>query len=239
MKLIIKNKPADLHHKLVGLKKDINGTFGNLSKELKSELLKSLLDEQSFICAYCMQKINEKNATIEHIIGQNYIDENDNKLGEQNQLNYHNLLAVCNGKSCNKELHCDKNRANYQQKNPKRRLFVTPLENRIVQNIKFTPKGMVYYDEFTEIKEIEKLKDYDSLNEIENIKYDIQKVLNLNCENLKGQRLNLIDALKKFTNNWQNKERVRKKLDEYSSNPSSKFSQVVIYHLSKKLKSNN
>lgn len=235
MKLIVKNKPSNLHHSLVEFKKDINGTYSNLTSKLKSELLEALLKEQNYFCAYCMQKIDVINATIEHIIGQGYIDNNDNKLGEQNQLNYDNLLAVCKGKSCNNDLHCDKSRAYYQQLSPKRKLFITPLENRIIQNIRYNSKGMIFYDNFKEIESIEKLSNYENLNEVDNIRYDIQKVLNLNCNNLKQQRVNLINALKKFTNNWSNKERIRKKFDEYTSNPSHEFSQVAIYHLSKKL----
>lgn len=232
MKLIVKNKPSSLHHKLVEFKKDVNGTYPNLTDELKTELLEALLKEQNFLCAYCMQKINLQNATIEHIIGQKYIDGDGNKLGEQNQLNYDNLLAVCEGESCHRELHCDKSRSNYQKNRP---LFVTPLENRIIQNIKFTSKGMIFYDSFTEIEEIEKLKDYNSLSEIENIKYDIQKVLNLNCDNLKQKRINLINALKIFTKHWSDRGRIRKKLNEFIANPSNEFSQLAIYYLSKKL----
>ncbi len=235
MKLISKNKPSFLHHKIVEFKQGINGIYPNLTDELKTELLEALLKEQNFLCAYCMQKINLQNATIEHIIGQKYVDEDGNKLGEQNQLNYDNLLAVCNGKSCNKEEHCDTNRSKFQKKYPQRKLFITPLENRIMQNIKFTPQGMIFYDKFTAIEEVEKLSNYENLSEMENIKYDIQKVLNLNCNNLKERRLNIINALKIFTKNWSDKERIRKKLNEHISNPSNEFSQVAIYYLTKKL----
>jgi len=235
MKLIVKNKPASLHHKLVKFKQDINGTYPNLTDELKTELLEALLKEQNYLCAYCMQKINLQNATIEHIIGQKYVDEDGNKLGEQNQLNYDNLLAVCNGKSCNKEEHCDTNRSRFQKKYPKRKLFITPLENRIMQNIKFTSKGMIFYDSFTEIEEIEELKEYTSLSEIENIKYDIQKVLNLNCNNLKEKRAIFINVLEKQTNYWSNKKKIKELYDQFISNPSNEFSQVAIYHLAKKL----
>lgn len=236
MKLIVKNKPTSLHHKLVEFQKDINGTYPNLTKEIKDNLLESLLEEQGYICAYCMQKINETNSTIEHIIGQNFFDENANNLGEQNQLNYDNLVAVCEGKSCKDNLHCDKSRANYQKYRP---LYVNPLENRIIQNIKFSEKGFVYYKDFLEIEEIEKLKEHTSLNEDSNIKYDLQKVLNLNCENLKLKRVYLINALKRLTKDWSNQEKIKKELDKYSKKSNNKYeelSQVAIYFLSKKLK---
>jgi len=239
MKLIVKNKTSKGFHRLQELKRK-SGTYENVKNDvskndfIRDEVLTSLLEEQGYLCAYCMQKINETNSSIEHIIGQKYV-EDEVELGKENQINYDNLLAVCEGKSCKNDLHCDKSRANYQQKNPKRKLFVTPLENRIMQNIKFTSKGMIFYDSFTEIKEIEKLQDYNNLSEIENIKYDIEKVLNLNCDNLKQKRINLINALKIFTKNWSDKGRIRKKHNEYTSNPSNEFSQVAIYHLNKKL----
>jgi uncharacterized protein (TIGR02646 family) len=239
MKLIVKNKTSKGFHRLQELKRK-SGTYENVKNDvskndfIRDEVLTSLLEEQGYICAYCMQKINETNSSIEHIIGQKYV-EDEVELGKENQINYDNLLAVCEGKSCHKEEHCDTNRSKFQNKYPQRKLFITPLENRIMQNIKFTSKGMIFYDSFTEIKEVEKLSDYENLSETENIKYDIQKVLNLNCDNLKQKRINLINALKIFTKNWSDKERIRKKLNEHISNPSNEFSQVAIYHLAKKL----
>ncbi len=239
MKLIVKNKPTPLHHKLVEFKKGINGTFPNLTRDIKDDLLKALLEEQGYICAYCMQKINETNAQIEHIIGQRYIDENGNNLGNQNQLNYDNLIAVCQGKSCVEGEHCDSNRSKFQKDCPQRKLFVNPLENRLMQNIRFTPKGMIFYKDFIEIEKIDNLKEYKKLDEDSNIRYDLQKVLNLNCENLKVKRINLINALKKYTKNWSNQEKIRKELTKYSSKSNNKYEelcQVAIYILNKKLK---
>jgi uncharacterized protein (TIGR02646 family) len=225
-----------LHHKLVEFQKDINGTYPNLTGEIKGDLLKALLEEQGYICAYCMQTINENNSSIEHIIGQSFTDENGDKLGEKNQLNYENLLAVCEGKSCKDNLHCDKSRANYQKDRP---LFASPLQHKIIQNIKFSEKGLIYYKDFLEIEEIEKLKEHTSLNEDLNIKYDLQKVLNLNCENLKLKRFYLINALKRLTKDWSNQEKIKKELEKYLSKTNNKYeelSQVAIYFLSKKLK---
>lgn len=236
MKLIVKNKPTSLHHKLVEFQKDINGTYPNLTAPLKQELLKALLEEQGYICAYCMQKINETNSTIEHIIGQSFIDEDGNKLGEENQLNYDKLLVVCEGKSCKDNLHCDKSRAVYQKNRP---LYANPLQNRIIQNIKFSEKGMIYYKDFLEIEKIEELKKHDELDENSNIKYDLQKVLNLNCENLKLKRVSLFNALRRVTKGWTNQEKMKKELDKYlqkSNNEYEEMYQVAVYFLSKKLK---
>lgn len=241
MKLIIKNKTSKGFHRLKKLERE-SGTYENVKNDvskndyIRDEVLTSLLEEQGYLCAYCMKEITLDSSSIEHILGQKYIKD-DVAIGIEHQINYDNLLAVCDGRSCNDNLHCDKSRANYQKNRP---LFVTPLENRIMQNIKFSETGMIYYKEFLEIEKIEELKVHTSLDEDSNIKYDLQKILNLNCENLKQKRSSLINVLKRLTDNWSNKEKVKKELDKYSSKSNNKYkelSQVAIYFLSKKLKS--
>lgn len=83
------------------------------------------------------------------------------------------------------------------------------------------------------------MKNYNELDEDSNIKYDLQKVLNLNCDNLKSKRINLINALKRFTKNWSNQDRIKKELVKYScksNNQYEELTQVAIYFLSKRLK---
>lgn len=238
MKLIVKNKPQTVHFKLKKIIDD-GGDYSNLKNNvsksdfIRDEVLGALLNEQHGLCAYCMKKITLSDATIEHIIGQKYVDNSGVEIGKENQLVYENFLAVCDGKSCNKNLHCDKSRANYQKTRP---LFANPLENRIMQNIKFSNKGVVYYkDSSNKIEDIEKNKDYTLCDEDPNIKYDIQVVLNLNCQNLKEKRESILKALKRYTNNWSNNLKIQKKYDEYSANHNLEFSQFVLYHLKKKL----
>lgn len=235
MKHILKNRSSKGYHRLTALKRK-NGTYEDVKNDkskndyIRDKIINSLLEEQDFQCAYCMKSINLENTFIEHIIGQKYI-KNRIEIGKQNEINYDNFLAVCDGKSCKDELHCDKSRANYQKERP---LFSNPLQKRIMENIKFTNKGLVYYKNFVEISEFKDLKEHTKLDEDSNIKYDIQVVLNLNCINLKEKREIVIKALKRITNNWE-KEKVRKQYNKYLSNPSKEFSQVVIYHLSKRL----
>jgi uncharacterized protein (TIGR02646 family) len=240
MKLIVKNRTSKGFQRLLKLKRE-NGNYedvkNNVSKNdyIRDEVLTSLLEEQGYICAYCMQKLKLENSTIEHIVGQNYT-KYGLELGKENQINYDNLLAVCEGKSCKDNLHCDKSRAIYQKYRP---LYANPLENRLIQNIKFSEKGLIYYKDFVEIEEIVKLKNDNELDEDSNIKYDLQKVLNLNCDNLKSKRINLINALKRFTKNWSNQDRIKKELVKYScksKNQYEELTQVAIYFLSKRLK---
>lgn len=240
MKLITKKKTTKGYQRLLEFKQNGYGydkVSNDLSKNdfIRDEVLISLLEEQGFICAYCLQKINLKNATIEHIIGQKYV-ENGVKIGEKYQVDYDNLLAVCSGKSCKEQTHCDKSRSSYQKERP---LFANPLENRIMQNIKFSKTGLIYYKNFKNIEEIEKLKDHNSLDEDSNIRFDIQKVLNLNCQNLKLKREAVIKGIQKATKNWEDKTRIQKELQRCEIINGSEFvemCQVAIYVLKSKLK---
>ena len=62
MKLIIKNKTSKGFHRLQKLKRE-SGTYedvkNNISKNdyIRDEVLISLLEEQGYLCAYCMKEI--------------------------------------------------------------------------------------------------------------------------------------------------------------------------------------
>ncbi len=238
MKFIEKQRNSVGYRRLLELQKIPDSTYddvsNNVSKNdfIRNEVLTSLLEEQGYLCAYCMQKISLSNASIEHIIGQNYV-KNSVELGKQHQINYDNFLAVCEGKSCKNNLHCDKSRAAYQKE---RQLFANPLENRIMQNIRFNSKGLIYYKDFIKIETIETLNNHADLYEDSNIRYDIHKVLNLNCQNLKARREAIINALKRLTNNWTKKGRIETELSKYQRKQSDgyiEFCQVAIYFLNK------
>lgn len=235
MKFIIKNRSSKGHNRLVDLKRE-DGTYEDVKNDkskndyIRDEVILSLLEEQNFQCAYCMKSIKLENTFIEHIIGQKYI-ETGIEIGKENEISYDNFLAVCDGKSCKDQLHCDKSRANYQKERP---LFSNPLKKRIMKNIKFTNQGFVYYEKFIDISEIDKLKEHATLDEKLNIQYDIQNVLNLNCNSLKEKRKLIINALKRITKNWQ-KEKVKKEYEKCLANPNTEFSEVAIYHLKKRV----
>lgn len=64
------------------------------------ELRDALLNDQGYICAYCMNRIGKNNSKIEHIKSQS-----PNKYPEL-QLEYSNMVICCKGKTKN-EAHCD------------------------------------------------------------------------------------------------------------------------------------
>lgn len=73
--------------------------------EAKPELRKSLLEEQGYICAYCMRRIpvRDKNSNetsrIEHILSREKYSDHE--------LDYSNMVICCPG-AINNDFHCDK-----------------------------------------------------------------------------------------------------------------------------------
>lgn len=95
---------------LVEYRKTPGVIYDDLGKERKTIIRNSLLDEQGYICAYCMGRINSDTCTIEHYISQTRHEtspysEEDHKC---QSLLYSNMSGVC----INDSEHCDKHREN-------------------------------------------------------------------------------------------------------------------------------
>lgn len=133
--------------------RDMHGAhLHNMQMDVYSIVLNSLLEEQGYICAYCMQRITDIHggATIEHIIPQS--------IDSTKALAYRNMLAVCNG---NRTVHddkmktCDAHRGNAY-------LTVNPLHAETLSSIRYQSNGHIYSAD-------------------ESINRDLNEVLNLNC----------------------------------------------------------
>lgn len=181
-----------------------NGFFDS-NHELKS----SLLVEQGYICCYCMKKISldlnsnyKPKVEVEHYKSQ--------KLYPQKQLEYKNMLGVCNGGSGLIE-HCDKSKKESELK------ILNPLLKKSENLITYSLSG--------------KIK---SLNNDTLVEEDL-KLLNLNNQNLIDIRKNSIDKVwkdiknnltKKYPNRTWTSEMYIKELDLLSLdkiNSSGKF----------------
>lgn len=84
--------------------------YDDLGGDKKSIIRESLLDEQGYICAYCMGKIDMESCSIEHYISQSRHQDSPFSEGEHRRqsLLYSNMLGVCK----NNAEHCDKKRGN-------------------------------------------------------------------------------------------------------------------------------
>ncbi len=72
--------------------------YGDKDVYGNSPLKTALSTEQGYICCYCMQRISEKQMSVEHYIPQNHhlsspLSPQDHK---DNDLNFMNMLASCN-----------------------------------------------------------------------------------------------------------------------------------------------
>lgn len=143
---------------LIAHRKTKHATYDNMPKEVHEAVLENLMQEQGYLCAYCMRRIPQKgkipSATIEHWDPQS-------KTSNEKALDYHNMLAVCSGnRGCGSEkyLTCDARRKN-------KPLTVNPLNPLTLSSIQYKSDGRIFSND-------------------SNINTDLNQTLNLNCANV-------------------------------------------------------
>ncbi len=98
----IKNEPQSLRDYRNNTPNASYSGYGDKSASgqdfLKPPLKYALSKEQGYICCYCMQRITEKQMSVEHYIPQSYHASSPLKPDEhrRNDLNFLNMLASCN-----------------------------------------------------------------------------------------------------------------------------------------------
>lgn len=140
---------------LIAYRKTPYATYDDMPKAVHDAVLDSLMQEQGYLCAYCMRRIPQKgktpSATIEHWDPQS-------KTCTDKALDYRNMLAVCNGnRGCGSKeyMTCDAKRGNAS-------LTVHPLNPLTLSSILYKSDG--------------RISSPDS-----DINTDLDKTLNLNC----------------------------------------------------------
>jgi len=83
-----------------------DASYANIPSTVKDDLKKSLLEEQGYLCAYCMSRISLEKMKIEHFLPQS--------VYPSESLEYSNLLAVCRGYEgeCSQNQTCDTKKSN-------------------------------------------------------------------------------------------------------------------------------
>lgn len=126
--ILIKKK--SIPPSLVKYKKIINASFDSLPKEVKDKIRTSLLEEQGYICAYCMKKLKDDSSQIkiEHYVART----------EENELDYKNLLAVCKGNEGEpfENQTCDTRKGSQEIK-------INPQESRDILTVSYTNDGRI------------------------------------------------------------------------------------------------
>lgn len=194
-------------------------SYLEITSTTKNAIKEALLNEQGYLCAYCMQRISIENATIEHYIAQN---PKDIQADESLSIAYNNMLAVCGGNvgldRRKNELICDKHRGNIS-------LTVNPLDEYSIEKISYKADGTIYSHEA-------------------DIQNDLDKTLNLNCEAvlLKQNRKSVLDAVKRDifrkSNNIISKRQIENMLTKMQQKKEGKyipFVGIAIWYLKKKL----
>jgi uncharacterized protein (TIGR02646 family) len=188
-------------------------TYENYSE--KDDLRTSLWEAQGAICCYCMRRIAAPIAqkmVIEHFKPQS--------LYPELQFDYNNLLASCQGNEGLIEAfqHCDERKKSHE-------ILINPLNETMMQKIRFTPNGEIYTED-------------------EILNKNIDNVLNLNLQQLKNERKAILAGLehkiqKKFKGKKVTKSFIHELLKEWSvrnENQLRPMCQVAIYYLEKKMK---
>lgn len=182
----------------------------------KDDVRKALLQEQGYLCAYCMRRIDLKNMKIEHWKPQSI-------LTEKARLEYKNMLGVCLGHKegdSKEDETCDSHRGN-------EKLTVNPLDENTIRKI------------------IYKVSDGTIFSKDDVIDKDLDKTLNLNCEKalLKLNRKRALTTLQQKLYELQglgtwNKNLLDKHIQYYENvdklGKKSEYAGILLWYLKKK-----
>jgi len=188
--------------------------FANYENYPKDDLRKSLLEEQGYLCCYCMSRITSERMKIEHWKPfTKYVSL---------RLDYHNLLGACMGNkgARTKREHCDTKKDDDE-------IRINPVDRyRNCEDIvSYLPDGTIYSTDVS-------------------INHDLDKTLNLNLDFLKKNRKvaleNVISQLnKKFPNKTWNKITLQNVISELNTKDEngyySEYCQIAISYLKSKL----
>jgi uncharacterized protein (TIGR02646 family) len=205
----------DLNNEPKSLRLHRQKSFSNYDNYVeKDELRLKLLEEQGYICCYCMSRIQtptQDKMKIEHWQSQAEFSDL--------QLNYKNLLASCRGNegSDSKDFHCDKRKSD-------EKLTFNPMDKIMVEQLIFGRFGNIF------IKN-------------DGLQNDLDNVLNLNADSLKIQRESIYKGVtlflkKEFGGKPPSKavlNRALKQWNEKNNGQYKPFCQVAIYFLTKSL----
>jgi len=228
LKQIIKGKePLSLIQYRASIsKKDLKTLekFDTVPSNIKDELREKLLEEQGFICCYCMSRIDYNYSKIEHF--------KPRSIYREKQLDYSNLFIACCGtkidkkefydcktpkkKYIEKDLYCDTKKANKELNHIN---LLTNIEN----NLKYKKDGQIFSDN-------------------SNINEELNDILNLNYAILKRNREDALSQLfiELKKSNWTISN-LKLTLEKYKQKNSKgkyrPYCEMIVYFLTKKLQS--
>ncbi|HEA3397223.1 TPA: hypothetical protein RVT44_003220 [Escherichia coli] len=210
MRQIIKNKEPN---ELAIYKRSKDAIYdGPNFSEVKDKIRHSLLHEQGYLCAYCMERIDLNSMKIEH-----WACQHSNK---EMQLEYGNLLACCKGHegSPPKEQTCDTRKGGNALK-----FSPANANHRINEIIKYDHQGKITSIDY----------EFDA---------QINKTLNLNKHRLKSNRLTALIMIQRELHQKigeRKKAEIQRLIEKYNQrNQQGKLPEyygIIIYYLQRKL----
>lgn len=165
-----------------------NARFDDMDADVKIQLREALLKEQGHLCAYCMCRINGTgDVKIEHFAART----------QDNELEYHNLLAVCKGGEGGAiaARSCDTKKEN-------RPIFISPLNETDMHRIYYSNNGEIHSSDHTKHEFEYRDSSGKYHKSCSSPEQDLQECLNLNYENgspMMGRKA----ALRKFQEKLQ------------------------------------
>ena len=165
--IYIQKKPEP--NLLLEYRHQTNARLDDRDPDVKIQLRESLLKEQGHLCAYCMRRITDaKDTKIEHFEART----------PENELQYHNLLAVCRGGDGGpvRAMSCDTKKGN-------RPIFINPLNKSDMERIYYSNSGELHSSDTTSHKFEYQDSTGRSHSGYTSPEQDIQECLNLNYEN--------------------------------------------------------
>lgn len=189
--------------------------FSNITSEVNSELAKQMLEEQGYLCAYCMSRIHPGKIRREHCLSQ---DSHPNLA-----LNYENILACCTGNEATQgtkqieDTHCDVKKGS--------------------KDFHFNPANI-------DVESLIQYSLSDGMIKSNNAQLDkeLNNILNLNFSRLKANRKAVIDRLRtQFArlNENSSREKVQKLYDEWTTRIDGQlpeYAGVALYFIRQRMK---
>lgn len=206
-----------------------NARFDDMDSDVKVQLREALLKEQGHLCAYCMCRIQGTgDVKIEHLTART----------PENELEYHNLLAVCRGGEGGVAAarSCDTKKEN-------RPMFISPLNKADMNRIYYSTNGEIHSADHTQ-HEFEYVDSAGKHHKgSSSPEQDLHECLNLNYKNgmpMMGRKA----ALRKFQEllrpykDKQSKRAFLEKMQEFYSRKNEylePYSGILCWYIDKKL----
>ena len=175
-------------------------SFSDFTKGVKPAIQKALCEEQGYICAYCMQRIEPDG---QHMKIEHWDTQASNKATPERTVDYSIMLGCCLGK-IEKNESCDTFRGHIK-KIENQQLKYNPADktHHNLLGISYEPNGKIHsfdsgFDE--QLEKVLNLNDEYLCNKRQRIQIGIRKTI----QTLKANNINYnIDAI---IANWQNKD---------------------------------